>query len=141
MYPLSIYINYNYIHNHHIQYANPLSTYSSHAVQCMITSSVLMSMVCLVIQSPAVFTSILSTTIIICTLIWPSMHQMPQDQYHDQLHFKLLNAHFNVHYPDITIAIDIQFKKINSCFQLRSKNTCVHCRASLHWAYVTLTIV
>jgi len=42
------------------------------------------------------------------------MHQMPQDQYHDQLHFKSLNAHFNVHYPDITIAIDIQFIKIKS---------------------------
>jgi len=49
------------------------------------------------------------------------MYQMPQDQYHDQLHFKSLNAHFNVHYPDISITIDIQFI---SCFQVTNKNTC-----------------
>jgi len=62
MYP-SIYIITMY--NRHVQYANSLLIYSSHAVQCMIISSVLSSMMCLVIQALAVFTSILSTTIII----------------------------------------------------------------------------
>jgi len=112
MYPSSIYTITMY--NHHIQYANSL-IYSSHAVQCMIISSVLSSMIVSCNSSPSCFHInfinhnnytynhlTLNESDASGPIPWPA-------------------ALFNVHYPHITIAIDIQFTKTNGCFQ---KSTC-----------------
>ena len=85
MYPSSIYIITMY--NHHITYS--LQTHQSiPAMQCSVFGTLIHDVSCN--SSPSCFhVNFINHNNYICIIIRPSMNymQMPQNQYHDQLHY------------------------------------------------------